>query len=119
MGFFKKSRVKQEVTTPEKERDAEATTKIPRLSVRQFKRQKKNDRKANVSDYASKKAARSSKIDALLEQRAAHRQGSTARSSNRNYDPTPAPSRSLKQASDIGMGAASIAAKQTIASWWN
>ena len=119
MGFFKKSRVKQEVAAPVNEHKVEATTKTTRLSVRQAKRQKKKDRKANVNDYESKKAARSSKIDALLEQRSAHKQGKTVRSSSNHYDPSPVPSQSLKQTSDVGMSTASIATKQIFGSWWN
>jgi hypothetical protein len=118
MGFFKKSRVNQEVANAAMQQN-DTLSRPPRLSIRQFKRQKKNDRKINASDYVSKKAARSSKIDALLEQRLAHRQGKTVYSGSR-YNPSPAPSQYLKQASDVGISTATTATKQIFSnSWWN
>jgi hypothetical protein len=117
MGFFKKSRVKQEVAFSSSATQEQESQK-KRLSHRQYKQQKKNDRKGNLNDYAAKKEERAGRIEALLEQRHAHRQGNTVNPSSPSYNPSTAPTQSAKRASDVGWSTASIATKKFF-SFWN
>jgi hypothetical protein len=104
MGFFNsKSRVKEEAGRVE-------TPKA--LTVREFKKNQKKKRKGNVSDFSAKKEERSSRIEALMEQRNAFQHGGTVKP--RSYSPTnsTSPSQSLKDVSSIGLSTASIATKR-------
>jgi hypothetical protein len=107
MGFFKKPRVKQEEAA-----SAGKQLEPPnRLTPRQFKAQKKSDRKENLNQYNSKKKERSSRVDALLELRSAHCQKNTIKSTS-TYNPNVLPTQSMAQAADVGLTAFVIAAKQ-------
>lgn len=117
MGFFRKPRVKQEVASPVEVGVDKNGPK--RLSPRQYKAQKKNDRKGNTKNYASKKEERSYRIEALLEQRSAHRHGSTFQRTNRSYDHDVAPVQAAKKASDVGFATATIATKNFFSSFWS
>ena len=107
MGFFNnKSRVKEE---GEKVGAPKAQT------VREFKKTQKNKRKGNVASFSAKKEERSSRIEALMEQRNAFQRGDTVKPSSRSYSPTnTSPSQSLRDVSSIGLSTASIATKRQI-----
>lgn len=107
MGFFKEPRVKQEATAFAGEQEPPK-----RLTPRQYKAQKKNDRKGNLNRYTSKKAEQSSRIDALVEQRSAHHQVNTIKSTTTTYSPKVEVTQSVQRAADFGLAAVAIATKQ-------
>jgi hypothetical protein len=108
MGLFKKSRVKEEERPPTEKAVA---PKVP--TVREWKKDQKKKRKGDSKSFSAKKEERSSRIEALLEQRNAHRLGNTMQAS-RSYSPstTSSPSQSLRDVSSIGLNTASVATKR-------
>jgi hypothetical protein len=110
MPLFGISKINREVQVASAKSDGGSGVEIA-ASVKEWKMAQKKTRQSDAERYASKKLERSSRIVALLEVSNSHRQGGA---STICYNPESAPTKSLKQASNVGLSTVSIATKRLL-----